>query len=332
VLSTHIAEAAIKTARSGKTTVTKLAPNMPAIRRSFSMINALSLKRAALWAAIGTAVLICAPINNALAESKSPASKPATGKEATVDTKLREVLAGTWRSDENRARDRYRHPAETLDFFKVDSAHTVIEMTPGAGWYAEILAPLLRGRGHYIAAVITSDSAAPDQREYQLKSRNKLVEKFSADSERFGAAKIVEINAQTPVLGAPNSADVVLTFRNVHNWVYNGTEKAYFKAFFDVLKPGGVLGVVDHRANPDAAFNAASGYVPEAMVIKLATDAGLKLDAKSEINANPKDTKNYPKGVWTLPPNLRLGDQDREKYLAIGESDRFTLRFVKPGK
>jgi predicted methyltransferase len=251
---------------------------------------------------------------------------------AVVDRSLPAILAGSWRAADNRARDRYRHPAETLTFFKVGTKDTVIEITPGAGWYAEILAPLLQPQGHYIAAVAAPDSVAPDQREYQLKNRNKLTDKFAADSEHFGAAKIVEFDTQAPVLGAPDSADIVLTFRNVHNWVSNRTEAAYFKAFYAVLKPGGILGVEDHRAPQGAALNTESGYLPEEMVIKLATDAGFKLDAKSEINANPKDTKDYPKGVWTLPPTLRLGDQDKEKYLAIGESDRFTLRFVKPGK
>ncbi|HSB97770.1 MAG TPA: methyltransferase [Spongiibacteraceae bacterium] len=256
----------------------------------------------------------------------------AANNPAAVDQSLQTVLAGSWRSDDNRARDRFRHPAETLTFLKVGSRDTVIEITPGAGWYAEILAPLLQAQGHYIAAVAAPDSVAPEQREYQLKNRDKLADKFAADKVRFGAAKIVEFDTQAPVLGAPNSADVVLTFRNVHNWVANRTEAAYFKAFYAVLKPGGILGVEDHRAPQGAALNTESGYLPEDMVIKLATDAGFKLDAKSEINANPKDTKDYPKGVWTLPPTLRLGEQDKEKYLAIGESDRFTLRFVKPGK
>jgi len=259
------------------------------------------------------------------ADNPSPAA-------AVAGQSLQTILAGSWRSDDNRARDRYRHPAETLTFFQVGSKDTVIEITPGAGWYAEILAPLLQAQGHYIAAVAAPDSVAPDQREYQLKNRDKLTDKFAADKVRFGAAKIVEFDTQAPVLGAPNSADVVLTFRNVHNWVSSRTETAYFKAFYAVLKPGGILGVEDHRAPQGAALNTESGYLPEEMVIKLATDAGFKLDAKSEINANPKDTKDYPKGVWTLPPTLRLGDQDKEKYLAIGESDRFTLRFVKPRK
>ena len=145
-------------------------------------------------------------------------------------------------------------------------------------------------------------------------------------------AQIVEFDPKAPVLGAPGSADVVLTFRNVHNWVVADTAPAMFKAFYMVLRPGGVLGVVDHRAADNASLEAVkgSGYLPTSYVVKLATDAGFRLEEKSEINANPKDTKDYPKGVWTLPPTLTLGEQDREKYLGIGESDRMTLRFVKP--
>lgn len=251
---------------------------------------------------------------------------------ADVDPALRGTLEGAWRSDANRARDRYRHPAETLTFFGVKPRDTVIEITPGQGWYAEILAPLLEPHGHYIAAVFDPASVPDAQREYQQKNRDRLRDKFSADAEHFGAAKIVEVHSRQPVFGAPGSADVVLTFRNVHNWVQNGTEKEFFKAFFAVLKPGGVLGVEDHRAPPGSALNPASGYLPEAYVIQLATDAGFRLAAKSEINANPRDTKDYPKGVWTLPPTLREGDVNKEKYLAIGESDRFTLKFVKPEK
>ncbi len=138
--------------------------------------------------------------------------------------------------------------------------------------------------------------------------------------------------ARRPCSGAPGSADVVLTFRNVHNWTDDGNADAMFKGMFTVLKKGGTLGVVDHRAKPGTtlAANKDTGYLPVDVVVKLATDAGFKLVAQSEINANPKDTKDYSKGVWTLPPVLALEDTDRDKYLAIGESDRMTLKFVKP--
>jgi len=260
--------------------------------------------------------------------AKKPAPSPA-GANATFEHKLDTVLAGDWRSAKNKARDQYRHPKQTLEFFGVNDKQTLIEIYPGGGWYAEILAPLLKDNGHYTAAILkpkeSSGEAADDERGIRGK--------FKADPAHFGAAKIVEFDSKNAVLGTPASADVVLTFRNVHNMTDEGSEVSMFKGFFDVLKPGGVLGVVDHRAakGADPAKLKESGYLPEEFVIKLATDAGFKLAAKSEINANPKDTKDYPKGVWTLPPTLTLKDKDREKYLAIGESDRMTLKFVKPG-
>jgi predicted methyltransferase len=206
---------------------------------------------------------------------------------------------------------------------------TLIEISPGGGWYAEILAPVLKGDGHYIAATATPRNPNGEQ----AKDLATLKARFKDDSAHFGDAKLVEYDGKAPNLGAPASADMVVTFRNVHNWVMADTAPAMFKAFFDVLKPGGVLGVVDHRAADGAQLDdklKKSGYLPQDYVIKLATDAGFKLEAKSEINANPKDTKDYPEGVWTLPPTLELKDKDREKYLAIGESDRMTLKFVKP--
>lgn len=277
-------------------------------------------------------ILLATAIAAPLQAAEKNAAERDTAKAAAADSSLQGILAGSWRSDANRARDVYRHPAETLAFFQVEPGARLIEITPGQGWYAEILAPLLKSRGHYIAAVQAPASVAPEQREYVQKNRDRIKGRFEADAERFGAAQLVEFDARQPVLGKPNSVDRVVTFRNVHNWVQSGTAPAYFKAFFDVLKPGGVLGVEDHRAAAGSVPDPASGYLAEDAVIKLATDAGFKLDAKSEINANPRDTKDYPKGVWTLPPSLRLGDVDKEKYLAIGESDRFTLRFVKPEK
>lgn len=241
---------------------------------------------------------------------------------------LDSVLAGSWRSQANRARDTYRHPKATLQFFGVQPDETVIEITPGAGWYSEILAPLLRDNGHYIAAL----KASPGADGEDGRDDSALHRKFAADAAQYGKARIVEFDPRAPVFGAPGSVDMVLTFRNVHNWVMAATAPAMFKAFFAVLRPGGVLGVVDHRADPGAPSTATrrSGYLTTAEVVKLADDAGFTLDAGSEINANPKDTKNYPRGVWTLPPTLTLGDKDRARYQAIGESDRMTLRFIKP--
>jgi predicted methyltransferase len=252
---------------------------------------------------------------------------PTTAGQMTAQ-RIGDVLKGAWRPDADKARDTYRHPAKTLGFFDIRPDMTVIEIVPGGGWYARILAPLLRQNGQYIAAVFSPISGKYNAKQYQ--SLKKL---FASAPKVFDKASIIQVDPKTPNLGAPDSADMVLTFRNVHNWVQAGTQQAMFKAFYRVLKPGGVLGVVDHRAAPDTTLDAAkgSGYLPQNYVIKLATDAGFKVSASSEINANPKDTKDYPKGVWTLPPTLTLGDKDKAKYEAIGESDRMTLRFVKPG-
>jgi predicted methyltransferase len=262
-------------------------------------------------------------------ESDQPVDElvPPTSASDFTASQLDSVLAGSWRSPANRARDIYRHPKATLQFFGMRPDQTVVEITPGGGWYAEILAPLLNDNGHYIAA-----EKAPSADSEARSDDSALRRKFAADPAHYGNARIVEFDAAAPKFGAPGSADVVLTFRNVHNWVMAGTGPAMFKAFFDVLKPGGVLGVVDHRAGEGAAIDAVkgSGYLPTPYVVKLATDAGFVLEESSEVNANPKDTRDYPKGVWTLPPTLALGDQDKAKYQAIGESDRMTLKFVKP--
>jgi predicted methyltransferase len=253
---------------------------------------------------------------------------PPTSASDFTAGQLDSVLDGSSRAPANRARDVYRHPKATLQFFGVQPDQTVIEITPGGGWYSEILAPLLRDNGHYIAAV---QAARGDDGEAR-RDDSTLHRKFAADAEHYGKARIVEFDQKAPVFGPPGSADLVLTFRNVHNWVMADTAPVMFKAFFAVLRPGGVLGVVDHRADEGSSLAAVkqSGYLATSYVVKLATDAGFALDESSEINANPKDTRDYPKGVWTLPPTLTLGDKDREKYLAIGESDRMTLRFLKP--
>lgn len=252
---------------------------------------------------------------------------PPTSASDFTASQLDSVLAGGWRSPANRARDAYRHPKATLQFFGVRPDRTVIEITPGGGWYAEILAPLLHDNGHYVAA-----EKAPAADSEARGDDSALRKKFAADAAHYGNARIVQFDPQAPVFGPPASADLVLTFRNVHNWVMADTAPAMFKAFYAVLRPGGVLGVVDHRADDNASLEAVkrSGYLPTRYVVKLAADAGFVLDESSEVNANPKDTKDYPKGVWTLPPTLTLGEKDKAKYLAIGESDRMTLRFIKP--
>ena len=191
----------------------------------------------------------------------------------------------------------------------------------------------MKDKGHYVA-VLNDASKLPNERSQTFYGNMNagLRSKLNGNGAVFGTPSFVEIDPDAPVLGEPGSADTVLTFRNVHNWVMAGQEAAMFEAFYEVLKPGGTLGVVEHRANPDADFEKikSSGYLPEEYVINLALKAGFVLEQRSEINANPKDTKDYPGGVWTLPPTLSQKDKDREKYLAIGESDRMTLRFRKP--
>jgi predicted methyltransferase len=222
-----------------------------------------------------------------------------------------------------------RHPSETLAFFGVRPAQTVIEITPSAGWYSELLAPYLRDAGTYVAA---SALAAPDSGAGKRNATLKA--KFAADPTRYDRVQWQDFDGKAPVLGAAGSADAVLTFRNVHNWVAGGTADAYFQAFSAVLKPGGVLGVVDHRAKPGTDLDTMkkSGYLTEALVIDLATRAGFVLEARSEVNANAKDDTDHPNGVWTLPPVNRHDAADDAMYKAIGESDRMTLRFRKPAR
>lgn len=296
------------------------------------------MKKIALLLPLAVALVACsgpqkaevakaAPTSTAGADESGPAAPPATAP-GSFAGRLDQVLAGTWRTPADKARDAYRHPRETLEFFGLQPGQTVIEITPGGGWYAAILAPLLRDDGTYIAAVAKPRDPAGES----AASQSALDKLFASDPAQFGAAKQAVFDGKAPVLGPPGSADVVLTFRNVHNWVQGGTADEMFKAFFEVLKPGGTLGVADHRAAAGKTLEevAGSGYLPQDYVIKLATDAGFQLVATSEINANPKDSHDHPKGVWTLPPTFALGDVDRDQYLAIGESDRMTLKFVKP--
>lgn len=254
----------------------------------------------------------------------------ASTADAQVSPQLQAAIAGSWRTPANVLRDEYRHPAQTLAFFGLQPTQTVIEITPGGGWYSEILAPFLRDGGKYVAAVVDPAALpAGGGRDYQQRSRDGLSKKFAASPAQFDRATEVAYDPAAPVLGAPGSADLVLTFRNVHNWRSSGQAEGMFKAFFDVLKPGGTLGVVEHRAKADVPADDGSGYVGQAQIIAMAEAAGFKLAGSSEVNANPRDTKDYPKGVWTLPPSNSHDAADAAKYKAIGESDRMTLRFVK---
>lgn len=278
-----------------------------------------------LAAALTLAVSACA--------STAPSADGRSGATASAASAaaLDAAIAGSWRTPAYVARDGFRHPKQTLAFFGVEPDDTVVEITPGGGWYTEILAPYLRDGGRYVAAIV--DPMAYDagrQRDYYAKARTDFEAKLAGAPAQFDRAAIVAYNPKAPVFGTPASADVVLTFRNVHNWRSGGTAEAMFKGFFDVLKPGGTLGVVEHRAKADVPADDRSGYVGQAQVIALAQAAGFVLDGQSEVNANPKDTKDHPNGVWMLPPVNRHEAGDAAKYQAIGESDRMTLRFKKP--
>jgi predicted methyltransferase len=247
-----------------------------------------------------------------------------------ADSAIENAIKGEHRSAMNSVRDESRHPAATLEFFGFRHDMTVIELWPGGGWYTEILAPALRDNGKLIAATYGDTG---DGSEYRTRSHRGYVEKLSANPDVFDAIEIITFWApEDASLGPDNRADLVVTFRNIHSLIRRNQQNDFFSAAWRVLKPGAVLGIVQHRAPEDAdpAISAESGYVPQAHVIELATQAGFSLAATSEINANPLDSKNHPEGVWTLPPSLRLGETDRDRYLAIGESDRMTLKFVKP--
>ena len=240
---------------------------------------------------------------------------------------LAKLLSAPHRTPGNVARDPYRHPVESLVFFGVREDSTVVEILPGSGgYYMELLVPYLAARGRYIAA--NRDELAPPQ---YLADHQKLLGRLAAEPALYGRVVVTKFNADLHEIAPPGSADFVLTFRNLHNWLERGEHEGALRAFHRALKPGGVLGVVDHRGRTDQTQEAQmkAGYVREDVAIALIEKAGFRLAGASEVNANPKDTKDHPAGVWTLPPSYRLKDQDRAKYAAIGESDRFTLRFVK---
>ena len=256
-------------------------------------------------------------------------SGPLAAAAQEVERLIDEAMVGGHRNDANKARDKYRHPKETLLFFGLRTDMTVVEISPGRGWYTEILAPVLREGGRYYAAVSAVTEKTPDAlKQNDADYRGML----AAAPELYGKVRLSVISPGSRQIAPPDSADLVLTFRNVHNWAKAGTADAMFTAFYEALKSGGTLGVVEHRAKPDASFQQQvdTGYMAEAYVVETARKAGFELVNKSEINANPKDTKDHTGGVWTLPPTLRYGDENKEKYLAIGESDRMTLKFVKP--
>lgn len=257
------------------------------------------------------------------------ATDPPVTDAATLAT-LDRVLAGDHRSEQNRARDAWRHPKETLSFFGLKQNMTVMEVWPGGGgWYTEVLAPTLREHGQYIAASWDPKSES----KYVQENSKKFAAKLAERPNLYDRAKVVALQAPNELKPVPHgSVDMVLTFRNVHSFMGNDSSDAMYKAMFAALKPGGILGVVGHRGKDGEPQDpkAKSGYVQTDYEIAQVEKAGFKLIGRSEINANPKDTKDHPNGVWSLPPTLDGGDTDREKFVAIGESDRFTLRFRKP--
>lgn len=253
--------------------------------------------------------------------------------DVATDAALDNAINGEHRSDDNRARDVYRNPKETLEFFGFRSDMTVVEVWPGGGWYTEILAPALQQDGKLYAAQYSVNSAFGYQRRYF----GSFLTKLGTSPDIYGDVTITHLAFPYELAIAPKgTADMVVTFRNVHNWFAEGygpeAARLGFVAMFDALKPGGILGVVDHRW-PDPSTEdpeAASGYISEERTIEYAEAAGFELAGRTDTNRNPRDTHDHPQGVWTLPPSLALGDEDRDKYLAIGESDRYTLKFVKP--
>ncbi|MEH2127883.1 MAG: class I SAM-dependent methyltransferase [Nostoc sp.] len=288
-----------------KTTAMKFAQNL--------------IPRQGLLKALTLAFLVLASVMppNVLANESEKATFNGT-------TTLQTILTSSHRSEQNRLRDKYRHPAQTLEFFGLRPNMTVVELWPGTGWYTEILAPFLAPKGQLIVTNFAPSTSKPALA---------LQEKLAANSEVFGKVKVAQINPPNELTLAPkNSVDMVVTFRNIHNWVKAGYAEQVYAAAYKALKPGGILGVEEHRALRGTSLQESikTGYMSEDGVIAAVEKAGFKLVGKSEINANPKDTKDYPGGVWTLPPTLSQGEKDRQRFLTIGESDRMTLKFIKP--
>jgi predicted methyltransferase len=266
-------------------------------------------------------------VSNALCRLIAALLFPIAVPPASAQDDLAKWLKASHRTERNVVRDVYRHPIESLTFFGVRETSTVVEILPGSGgYYMEILAPYLKAKGRYIAA--NRDESEPPQ---YIADHQKLLARLKAEPALYDKVVITHFNPGKHAIAPPGTADFVLTFRNLHNWVERNQVEAALADFHKALKPGGVLGVVDHRGRTDLPQEAQmkSGYVREDYAIAIIEKAGFKLAGSSNVNNNPKDTKDHPEGVWTLPPTYRSKDKDRAKYEAIGESDRFTLKFVK---
>jgi len=264
----------------------------------------------------------------AAAPAPVPAPPTAPLRDAATAADIERALAGEHRSAENRARDVHRHPLDTLLFFGIKPDMTVVEVWPGAGgWYLEVLAPLLAERGKLYAAL----PAAVPGNAFITGNLKTFADKLAAQPAIYGEVEITTFDHGSDTIAPPGSADMVVTFRNLHSWMRLGLAQEALAAMHKALKPGGILGVVENRGDPTKPQDprATNGYVNEEYAIELITAAGFELAGRSEINANPKDTRDHLQGVWTLPPDYRLGKRDRAKYEAIGESDRFTLKFRK---
>ncbi len=283
--------------------------------------------RAAASPRISTTVVVATIAAVALTAALVLTSCATRSNRQTTTQALDVILAGTQRSEENRARDPYRHPKDTLLFFGIRPEMRVLEVWPEPGWYTEVIAPLVRDKGKYYAAVIAPN---PDSRNLTNRLDGYRT-KLASRPDLYDKVEVVTFTTDGSDIVPPGSLDMIVTFRNIHNWMARDQAPQAFAAMYKALKPGGVLGVVEHRGVRGVPQDpkAKSGYVDEDYAVKLIEAQGFKLEAKSQVNSNPRDTKDYEQGVWTLPPVYRLGDKDREKYAAIGESDRFTLKFVK---
>lgn len=272
------------------------------------------------------------PAPNAAEETAERAATQTSPRETDTpkasNLSVLETLAvNPLRSEANRARNDARHPAETLDFFGIEPDMTVVEIGPGGGWYAEIIAPFVLHAGTYIAGL--DDPEGP--RAHYRAGWERLV---AAQPEIYGQAKTSVLNPPAHELADEDSVDLVVSFRHAHGWINNGTDAAILAEIFRVLKPGGTFGIVQHRAQAGAVHieSAKHGYVPQAWLVSAAEAAGFELVESSEINANPKDSADHPDGVWSLPPTLKGGEETEAQYRAIGESDRMTLKFRKPAQ